>query len=43
MLASLCPAIPVVLGLALLDEHLTRWQALGLAGAAAATVLLTLG
>jgi drug/metabolite transporter (DMT)-like permease len=43
VLASLYPAIPVVLGLALLDEHLTRWQALGLAGAGTATVLLTLG
>ncbi|MFJ1967825.1 EamA family transporter [Streptomyces sp. NPDC087903] len=43
VLASLYPALPVVLGLALLHERVTRRQAAGLLGAAAATVLLTLG
>jgi drug/metabolite transporter (DMT)-like permease len=43
VLASLYPALPVVLGLAFLHERVTRRQAVGLAGAAAATVLLTLG
>ncbi|GHB46913.1 multidrug transporter [Streptomyces viridiviolaceus] len=43
VLASLYPALPVVLGLALLHERITRRQAVGLIGAAAATVLLTLG
>lgn len=43
VLASLYPALPVVLGLAVLRERVTRWQAAGLLGAAAATVLLTLG
>ncbi|MEU6253751.1 EamA family transporter [Streptomyces sp. NPDC047043] len=43
VLASLYPALPVVLGLALLHERVTRWQTAGLLGAAAATVLLTLG
>ncbi|WP_405673547.1 hypothetical protein [Streptomyces sp. NBC_01530] len=36
-------ALPVVLGLALLHERVTRRQTAGLLGAAAATVLLTLG
>ncbi|WP_217237899.1 EamA family transporter [Streptomyces sp. AC555_RSS877] len=43
VLASLYPALPVVLGLALLHEKVTRRQTAGLLGAAAATVLLTLG
>ncbi|MGP2436362.1 EamA family transporter [Streptomyces sp. JW3] len=43
VLASLYPALPVLLGLALLHERLTRRQTAGLIGAAAATVLLTLG
>ncbi|MGW1750419.1 EamA family transporter [Streptomyces sp. NPDC002092] len=43
VLASLYPALPVVLGLALLHERVTRRQTAGLLGAAAATVLLTLG
>ncbi|WP_411147823.1 EamA family transporter [Streptomyces sp. A30] len=43
VLASLCPALPVVLGLALLHERVTRRQSAGLLGAAVATVLLTLG
>jgi drug/metabolite transporter (DMT)-like permease len=43
VLASLYPALPVVLGLALLHERVTRLQTAGLLGAAAATVLLTLG
>ncbi|MFJ8146653.1 EamA family transporter [Streptomyces sp. NPDC096048] len=43
VLASLYPALPVVLGLALLHERVDRRQAVGLIGAAAATVLLTLG
>jgi len=43
VLASLYPALPVVLGVALLHERVTRRQAMGLIGAAAATVLLTLG
>ncbi|MCH5671254.1 EamA family transporter [Streptomyces gilvus] len=43
VLASLYPAIPVILGLALLHERITARQAAGLLGAAAATVLLTLG
>ncbi|MFI7013823.1 EamA family transporter [Streptomyces sp. NPDC050164] len=43
VLASLYPALPVVLGLALLHERISRRQALGLLGAGAATVLLTLG
>ncbi|MFH8662177.1 EamA family transporter [Streptomyces afghaniensis] len=43
VLASLYPALPVVLGLALLHERISRRQALGLLGAGVATVLLTLG
>ncbi|MEU6183626.1 EamA family transporter [Streptomyces coeruleorubidus] len=43
VLASLYPALPVILGLALLHERVSRRQALGLLGAGAATVLLTLG
>jgi drug/metabolite transporter (DMT)-like permease len=43
VLASLYPALPVVLGLAVLHERVTRRQSAGLLGAAAATVLLTLG
>ncbi|MCI3246144.1 EamA family transporter [Streptomyces spinosisporus] len=43
VLASLYPAIPVILGLALLHERVTSRQTAGLLGAAAATVLLTLG
>ncbi|MEU0409558.1 DMT family transporter [Streptomyces griseorubiginosus] len=43
VLASLYPALPVILGLALLDERLSRRQLLGLMGAGVATVLLSLG
>ncbi|NUP42861.1 MAG: EamA family transporter [Streptomyces sp.] len=43
VLASLYPALPVVLGLALLHERVTPRQTAGLLGAAAATVLPTLG
>ncbi|GAB2758157.1 EamA family transporter [Streptomyces bullii] len=43
VLASLYPALPVVLGLALLHERITRGQAAGLLAAGLATVLLTLG
>ncbi len=43
VLASLYPAIPAVLGLAVLHEKVTRAQAVGLVSAAVATVLLTLG
>lgn len=43
VLASLYPALPVVLGLALLHERISRRQAVGLLGAGIATVLLTLG
>jgi drug/metabolite transporter (DMT)-like permease len=41
VLASLYPALPVILGLALLHEKVTVRQTAGLLGAAAATVLLT--
>jgi drug/metabolite transporter (DMT)-like permease len=43
VLASLYPAVPTVLGLAVLREKVTRAQAAGLAGAAVAVVLLSLG
>jgi drug/metabolite transporter (DMT)-like permease len=43
VLASLYPAVPTVLGLAVLHERVTRAQTAGLAGAAAAVVLLSLG
>lgn len=43
VLASLHPALPVVLGLVLLHERISRRQAVGLLGAGIATVLLTLG
>ncbi|MFI6276965.1 EamA family transporter [Streptomyces sp. NPDC050988] len=43
VLASLYPAIPTVLGLALLNEKVSRWQVSGLLGAGGAVVLLTLG
>ncbi|NEB03598.1 EamA family transporter [Streptomyces sp. SID13726] len=43
VLASLYPALPVILGLALLHERLGRRQLAGLAGAAVATLLLSLG
>lgn len=43
VLASLYPALPVVLGLAVLHERLTARQTAGLLGAALATVLLTVG
>lgn len=43
VLASLYPAIPVILGLAVLHEKVTRTQLTGLVGAGAAVVLLTLG
>jgi drug/metabolite transporter (DMT)-like permease len=43
VLASLYPALPVILGLVLLHERLSRKQVVGLAGAGVATVLLSLG
>lgn len=43
VLASLYPALPVILGPALLHERLSRMQLAGLVGAALATVLLSLG
>ncbi|MFD4630635.1 EamA family transporter [Streptomyces sp. NPDC058284] len=43
VLASLYPAIPTLLGLAVLHEKVTKPQAAGLLGAGAAIVLLTLG
>ncbi|WP_308403145.1 EamA family transporter [Streptomyces sp. BV286] len=43
VLASLYPAIPTVLGLALLHEKVSRQQVAGLLAAAGAVVLLTLG
>jgi drug/metabolite transporter (DMT)-like permease len=43
VLASLYPAVPTVLGLAVLRERVTRGQAIGLVGPAAAVVLLSLG
>ncbi|MFF8970023.1 EamA family transporter [Streptomyces sp. NPDC014995] len=43
VIASLYPALPVVLGLVLLHERVTRWQAAGLMGAGTATVLLAVG
>lgn len=43
VLASLYPALPVVLGFVLLHEPLTARRVIGLTGAAVATVLLTLG
>ncbi|MGW0532411.1 EamA family transporter [Streptomyces sp. NPDC003032] len=43
VLASLYPAVPTALGLAVLGERVTRAQVTGLVGAAAAVVLLTLG
>jgi drug/metabolite transporter (DMT)-like permease len=43
VLASLYPALPVILGLALLHERLSPKQMVGLLGAGIATVLLSLG
>ncbi|MGA5895493.1 EamA family transporter [Streptomyces venetus] len=43
VIASLYPALPVVLGLALLHERISRRQTAGLLAAGVATVLLTLG
>ncbi|MER7108677.1 EamA family transporter [Streptomyces sp. NPDC000229] len=43
VLASLYPAIPVLLGLLLLKERLTPLRTAGLLGAVLATVLLSLG
>ena len=43
VLASLYPAIPTVLGFAMLHERVSRRQVVGLLGAGAAIVLLTLG
>lgn len=43
VLASLYPALPVILGLSVLHERVDRGQVAGLLGAAAATVLLALG
>jgi drug/metabolite transporter (DMT)-like permease len=43
VLASLYPAVPTVLGVLVLRETVTRSQAVGLASAAAAVVLLSLG
>lgn len=42
VLSSLYPVVPVLLGVTALRERLSRTQAAGLAGAAAAVVLLTL-
>ncbi|GAA4219297.1 EamA family transporter [Actinocatenispora rupis] len=41
VLSSLYPVIPVLLGVTVLRERLTRWQRAGLLAAAAAVVLLT--
>jgi drug/metabolite transporter (DMT)-like permease len=43
VLSSLYPAVPVLLGIAALRERLSRSQVAGLAGAAAAIALLTIG
>ncbi|GGL63356.1 multidrug transporter [Streptomyces fumigatiscleroticus] len=43
VLASLYPALPVLLGILVLRERIGRRQAVGLTGAAVATVLLSLG
>lgn len=43
VLSSLYPAIPVLLGITVLRERLSRWQSVGLAASAAAVVLLVLG
>ncbi|GGV38960.1 hypothetical protein GCM10010293_43320 [Streptomyces griseoflavus] len=43
VLASLYPALPALLGLAVLHERVSRRQAAGLPAAALATVLLTAG
>jgi drug/metabolite transporter (DMT)-like permease len=43
VLSSLYPAIPVLLGITLLRERLSRWQTGGLVAAAAAVVLLAVG
>ncbi|WEO92783.1 hypothetical protein A6P39_000840 [Streptomyces sp. FXJ1.172] len=43
VLASLYPALPVILGRTVLHEQVDRRQVAGLLGAAAATVLLALG
>jgi drug/metabolite transporter (DMT)-like permease len=43
VLASLYPAVPTVLGLAMLHERVGRRQVVGLVGAGAATILLALG
>nr|WP_246113641.1 hypothetical protein [Streptomyces montanus] len=43
VLASLYPAVPTVLGLAMLHERVSRGQVVGLVGAGTATILLALG
>ncbi|MFJ2259147.1 EamA family transporter [Streptomyces sp. NPDC087844] len=43
VLASLYPAVPTVLGLTVLRERVTRAQTVGLMGAVAAVILLSLG
>ncbi len=43
VLASLYPAVPTALGLAVLREKVTRAQATGLVSSAAAVILLSLG
>ncbi|WP_197679955.1 EamA family transporter [Microlunatus soli] len=43
VLASLYPALPVLLGVTLLHESVTRRQRVGLVGAGAAVVLLSIG
>jgi drug/metabolite transporter (DMT)-like permease len=43
VLSSLYPAIPVLLGITLLRERLSRWQTVGLVAAAAAVGLLAVG
>jgi drug/metabolite transporter (DMT)-like permease len=43
VLSSLYPAIPVLLGITMLRERLSRWQTVGLVAAAAAVGLLAVG
>ncbi|MFE0451178.1 hypothetical protein ACFW2D_07800 [Streptomyces sp. NPDC058914] len=43
VIASHYPTLPVVLGLVLLHERVSRWQAVGLVAAGAATVLPAVG
>jgi drug/metabolite transporter (DMT)-like permease len=43
VLSSLYPVIPVVLGIVVLRERLSVWQAVGFAAAASTVVLVTIG